>query len=167
MKERVISGLVLLLVLGLLVCPQLKAAPVTVTAIADSYVYSDAPDTNYGSNTYLFAMGGNPDYCGYGQTGDGNNPAARSYLKFDLGDIPDSATITSAQLDLKHAAGTAYTMGGHWQVHYVSDDSWTEGDITWANRPLQSPNQNEAPCPDSNCSDTLLDYVGAYGYPAT
>lgn len=89
---------------------------VTVTATADSYVSSGSTGTNYGGSTLL---------------GVDNSPVEATYLKFDLSAYA-GRTIQSATLQLR-SAGSGST--GTQNVKLVADDSWTEGGITYSNRP--------------------------------
>jgi Bacterial Ig-like domain len=89
---------------------------VTLTATADSYVSSGATGTNFGSGTTLVAD---------------NSPVETTYLKFDLSAY-SGRTLQSATLQLR-SAGNAST--GRQAVKLVASDSWTEGGITYSNRP--------------------------------
>ena len=89
---------------------------VTVTATADSYVSGGSTGTNYGGSTLL---------------GVDNSPVEATYLKFDLSAYA-GRTIQSATLQLR-SAGSGST--GTQNVKLVADDSWTEGGITYGNRP--------------------------------
>ena len=89
---------------------------VTLTATADSYVSSGAAGTNYGTSTVL---------------GVDNSPVEATYLKFDLSAYA-GRTLESATLQLR-SAGSGST--GTQNVKLVADDGWTEGGITYSNRP--------------------------------
>jgi hypothetical protein len=89
---------------------------VTLTATADSYVSSGATGTNYGTSTIM---------------GIDNSPVEVAYLKFDLSAYA-GRTLESATLQLR-SAGSGST--GKQNVKLVADDSWTEGGITYSNRP--------------------------------
>ena len=92
---------------------------VTLTATADSYVSSGATGTNYGTSTTL---------------GVDNSPVEVTYLKFDLSAYA-GRTLESATLQLGSAGNAS---GGKQNVKLVADDSWTEGAITYNNRPALS-----------------------------
>jgi hypothetical protein len=85
-----------------------------LTPIADAYVNSASPATNYGSSTSLYV------------DADG---IRSSYLKFDLNGL--SGTVTSATLQLY--AGSSQSTG--YQVYSVADTSWSESAITWNTKP--------------------------------
>jgi hypothetical protein len=91
-----------------------QSTTVTKNAVADSYVTADAPTTNYGSSSTLFA----------------NAPTTFSYLKFDLGDLA-SKNVTSAKVRLYLTNGSS----GSYSIKEVTDSSWTESGITYNNRP--------------------------------
>jgi hypothetical protein len=92
------------------------AETVTLTATADSYVSGGATGTNYGTSTIL---------------GVDANTVEISYLKFDLSAYA-GRTLESATLQLR-SAGSGST--GKQNIKVVADDSWTEGGITYNNRP--------------------------------
>jgi predicted outer membrane repeat protein len=56
----------------------------------DTYIYSGAKTTNYGTNVEM----------GVGEDNNTSNRVARSLIKFDLSSIPANATISSATLSL-------------------------------------------------------------------
>lgn len=89
---------------------------VTLTATADSYVTSASTGTNYGTSIML---------------GVDNSPVEVTYLKFDLSAYA-GRTLESATLQLR-SAGSGST--GKQNVKLVADDGWTEGGITYNNRP--------------------------------
>jgi hypothetical protein len=89
---------------------------VTLTATADSYVSSTATGTNYGTSTVLAVD---------------NSPAEVTYLKFDLSAYA-GRTLESANLQLRSAGSGSR---GTQNVKLVADDSWSEGGITYTNRP--------------------------------
>jgi hypothetical protein len=58
----------------------------------------------------------------------------RSYLKFDLSSIPDSATITEAKLWLYCFTSNDLSLP-QVDINHVADDNWSETTLTWSNRP--------------------------------
>jgi uncharacterized repeat protein (TIGR02059 family) len=97
---------------------------VTLTPLADAYVKSSAPGTNYGGATSLQLRDGSSD----------GSATARTYLKFDLSGI--SGTITSVKLrvfvtDAGTASGGVSATGND----FSGGGAWTEGALTWSNAP--------------------------------
>jgi hypothetical protein len=92
-----------------------KTAPGSdsLPAVADAFVKSSTPTTNYGYNSYLAA----------------DNVFYNSYLKFDLHGL--SGRVVDAQLRLYSLAGAST----QWQLYKAGNDSWTESGITWNNQP--------------------------------
>ncbi|MDT0168148.1 Ig-like domain-containing protein [Pseudarthrobacter sp. BRE9] len=90
---------------------------VTLTATADTYVSSAAPGTGYGTSAVLRV--------------DNFSPVEYSYLKFDLSPYA-GRTLESATLQLQ-SAGNAST--GKQNIKLVTDDTWTEGGMTYNTRP--------------------------------
>jgi len=86
----------------------------TVAAVADAYVSSTKPDTNFGSVTRLRAD---------------QLPLQRAYLRFDLGSL--SAPLSRATLMLYSESSS--TIG--YQVLAVADNSWQESTLTYGNAP--------------------------------
>jgi hypothetical protein len=89
----------------------------TFTPVADSYVNASSTSTNYGISTTLRVDG---------------SPFVNSYLRFNLSGL--SGTVTKATLRIY--ANSASTSGI--QAQGVSDISWGEKTITYANAPAMS-----------------------------
>jgi acid phosphatase type 7 len=85
-----------------------------VTPIADSYVDSGSPSTNYGSQTQL--------------RGDGS-PVVRSYLRFNVQGL--SAAVTRATLRIFANSASS----GGYEIRGVSNNTWVESTITYSNAP--------------------------------
>jgi hypothetical protein len=106
---------------------QSAPAPVTTpstatyifTPVADSYVSSAYPSTNYGTSTVLKAQSG--------------SPITRSYLRFNVGDIAGSITKATLKLYTSTTSSTGY------QVRSVSNTSWEENLINYSNAPAFGP----------------------------
>ena len=87
-----------------------------LTPIADTYVNGGASTTNYGTTTSMITKTSSTDRY--------------AYLKFDLSGV--SGSITSAKLKLfTKSLSSASTRS----VYALSNDSWSETDITWNNKP--------------------------------
>ena len=87
-----------------------------LTPVADTYVNGGASTTNYGTTTSMITKTSSTDRY--------------AYLKFDLSGV--SGSITSAKLKLfTKSLSSASTRS----VYALSNDSWSETDITWNNKP--------------------------------
>jgi hypothetical protein len=91
----------------------LTSGSATLNPTADAKVDGSAPTTNYG--TSALRVDASPD--------------VRSYLKFDTSGV--SGTVDSATLRIW--ATSAQSVG--FDVYAVSDSSWTETGLTYANQP--------------------------------
>ena len=93
------------------------AAPtvLTFTPTADTFVESDTPTTNYGTNTVV---------------GTDNSPVKRMLLKFTVAGV-EGRQVLSAKLRLRcvNASG----VGG--VFHRVANTSWAESGVNWNNAP--------------------------------
>jgi hypothetical protein len=85
-------------------------------AVADAYVSSATPTSNYGAASKLSVDG---------------SPTIRSYLRFDVR-IPAGTAITDARLRLYTTTRSTSTGVS---VSAVTDDGWSEGSLTYANAP--------------------------------
>ena len=98
----------------------------TVYVDEDAYVKQGAPGSTY--NTTALWIGWDSSPAGF----------LRTWLEFDLTSLslPPGTTVASTQLHLYRygSGGTTLPEG----VYYGSDDSWTEGNITWGNQPFSS-----------------------------
>lgn len=93
-----------------------------ITSSEDAYVNGgSAANTNYGTDTRLVV-----------KNVSSSNQKRETYLKFDLCDV--NQAFTSAQLRLKVFAGTPEAGEEH-SVYLVSNDTWSENNITWNNKP--------------------------------
>ena len=93
------------------------------TPTSDAFVQQGIPTVNFGDNTTLMVKKDDNYLGGYYNR--------EAFLKFDLSNI--SGTIGSAQLMLfVESVGVGSTTIG---ISSVEDDTWTEGGITWNNKP--------------------------------
>jgi hypothetical protein len=88
----------------------------TFTAVADTYVDSSIPNTNYGTRTNLLIDA---------------SPIQESYLKFQLSGLTGN-TVTSAKLRL-YVSDNGSVKGG--SVAKMSNNSWAETAVTYNTRP--------------------------------
>ena len=98
-----------------------SADVVSLAAIDDALVNSTKPANVYGLTHYLSVY-----YDGIAYN--------RSYLKFDLSAIPDSAVVTSAHLRLFAFANNGFALPSV-AVKLVANDNWSEATLSWNNRP--------------------------------
>ena len=87
---------------------------ITFHPVADAYVDSGSPSTNYGTQTQL--------------RGDGS-PVVRSYLRFDV----QGAGGTVSRATLRIYANSA--LSGGYEIRNVSNNTWGETSITYSNAP--------------------------------
>lgn len=123
--SKVTVALAVLLLLGLAGSHPVMAGTYTIYPEADSYVDSLNPNTNYGTETQLYATYF-PDYLGSTLT-------QRAFLKFDLSVIPKGYIITAATLNLYVTSNGGHPPLGTTNLYHVGD-AWTESGITWDNQ---------------------------------
>jgi hypothetical protein len=127
-----------LALLCLSLCP-VKAATVTLPAVADSYVQYGTPTTNYGSANVI-------DVESNGAT----DPLTRwGYLKFDLSSLV-GATITSVSLNLY---GNSTNTTSDTIRCYTTATTWTETGLTW---------NSKTPISTTNYNDTIVGTTAQY-----
>ena len=100
------------------------ASSVELIPTEDSYIDYNEPNINYGSSNYLQTWGEVCYISCYGY---------KTYLKFDLSDVPSSATITSAELKLYLWSKNSQT--SIISAFYCSNNNWNELLINWNNAP--------------------------------
>lgn len=103
---------------GVVASSVIGTTTVTLYPIADTYVNSSSPDTNYGNANRLYLR----------------KETAYAYIMFNLSSIPLDANIISVELKVYLSNIGGYT--GSIGAHYCSNDSWTELDTNWNNRPI-------------------------------
>jgi hypothetical protein len=91
------------------------AATSTLTAVADTYVRSDAPGGNFGTATGIRVDG---------------SPVANGYLRFNVS-VPAGEVVTRATLRLY----TTSSSGSGFTVHRVASTTWGETTTTYGNAP--------------------------------
>lgn len=95
---------------------------VTLNSVADSYVASDTPTTNFGAATALYVDG---------------SPFKTTYIKFDLTPYAGQ-TLLSAQLVIQTTTGTSSGSPDTQTIKLVDDASWVENLINYNNKPALS-----------------------------
>ncbi len=87
---------------------------ITFTPLADAYVNSSSPSSNYGTNTSLRVDA---------------SPTVRSYLKFNVQGLSGAPTRATLRLFATSTSTTGVNING------VSNTSWVETSITYSNAP--------------------------------
>ncbi len=96
---------------------------VILSPVADSWVYANFANMNYGNSNSL-------------QAENFSSPETRQiYIKFNLSTIPPSGTLTSATLHM-YATSLSWQTNRILGTYFVSNDSWTESGIIWNNKPV-------------------------------
>ena len=93
-------------------------APVTVTAVADTYARSDSSNSNYGAQATIQGY-----RAWFGST------TYQPFVRFSVGALP--ATPVSAKVRL-YVTDSSTATGALFQT---ADATWTENGLTWNNRP--------------------------------
>jgi hypothetical protein len=94
--------------------------PLTFKAVADAYVDSSLPTTNFGGAPALLADA---------------SPVCIGYLRFVVTGIgTQRPTRAIVRLQVDSVAGSPSGSGG--SIHRISDDSWQEASVTYSTRPL-------------------------------
>jgi len=101
----------------------------TLYPIADAYVDSESPSSNYGGSDWLYALFWDYEYI--------EDVRRNAYLLFDLSEFPSDVNIISAEIYLY--AWTAWSPTAHVGAHYCPNVTWNEIEITWENAPSFSP----------------------------
>jgi hypothetical protein len=105
--------------------PATSSTTLTFTTIADTYVQSDLPTSNFGSAN---------------QSVTDNSPVRHMLLKFNVTGVGTRAVVNAK---LRLYCKNASPFGG--EFHRVADTTWSEGSVNW----------NNAPAADSNTLATL------------
>ena len=94
---------------------------VTLTAVADTYIYDQSPESNYGTEATILLNNRT-------QNPTASRAVLRGLLRFDLSAIPTEATVLSAALDFVQDNDNSGL------VDIVeATDSWDETTATWDN----------------------------------
>ncbi len=95
---------------------------IVLTPVADAYVFSSAPTTNYGAATLLYVGSLSASSTG------------RALFRFNLSGIPSGATVQSAafQAYLVQFSATPALLDVELKR---SDAAWQEMTVTWASQP--------------------------------
>ncbi|WP_051256624.1 CBM96 family carbohydrate-binding protein [Cystobacter fuscus] len=94
----------------------------TLEPVADAYVSSSAPGTNYGSSGELIV----------------DRSFNETFLRFDLSSLPPNVRVKSVKLSATAYTGFAWGGDGSVYTYFVPDDSWAENTVTWNTKPAVS-----------------------------
>ena len=114
---KIVLSLTLTALLAGLLPGEINAAIYSITPTDDTYADQLAPGNYYSSLNTLITRK--------------SIAAAQTYLKFSLEDIPATEQIVGAVFGLySHYGYHAWVT-----LNHLSDDSWSERELTWNNRP--------------------------------
>lgn len=128
----ILCTLVLCATAALILIPNVQASTmVTISANADTSIWSEYPTGNYGTTSLWVLTSNEPPIY-----------SRRSLLNFDLSTIPGGVTITSATLNLYFYK--APHISRLYSAHRITG-AWAESTVTW----------NTAPSFDSTATSTI------------
>lgn len=102
--------------------PTATAVTVVLTAVADTYVYSSSPATNYGAAAVLYVGSQSASVTG------------RALFRFNLAGIPAGATVQDARFQVYLVQSSASPPVLDVELKR-SDAAWQEMTVTWSNQP--------------------------------
>ena len=100
------------------VAPTASAATTTLTPVADTYVNSVNPNTNYGTSTQL---------------GVDKSEVKNLFLKFDLSAVTGTISSAKLRLHVDDVSGAGSSNGGTYRL--MSNTTWAETGPTYNNQP--------------------------------
>lgn len=128
-----------------------------IPAVADAYVDNATPNSNYGNSLFLYTHYYNQSVA-QASAGSGSQnevgPVVRTWLKFDLSQIPSQAEIDSVNLRV-HTAIWGTRSVNKVSVFLCDDTSWTESVLSWNNAP-STPTSNSLGTIE--CANPDMDY---------
>jgi chondroitin AC lyase len=127
-----------------------NASPFSPTGEANKIVVDNISWTGYTAPIALypdydaFVRNGSYSAINYGLVdlievkGADANYGREAFLQFDLSGISSGATLDSATLKMNLKSSYTDALNNSWDVSSVTNDSWTEGTITWNTKPASS-----------------------------
>lgn len=91
----------------------------TLSPTRDTYTNNEFPDTNYGSNEYLYV-------------GNLSGGECRSYVQFSKSDLPSSIQEVYLQINITYISGVL-----HLRI-YTMCEEWNESSVTYNNCPISN-----------------------------
>jgi hypothetical protein len=112
----------------------------------DAKVFSQQAESNFG---------GDPDLIAAAWNFGGNDEVLRSYIEFDLDELPNNITITNAELSLYYNADAPEGHAGdNTALLQRITQPWTENTVSWGDQPATTTtNQVVLPVSQSNDQD--------------
>ncbi|NHA66597.1 CBM96 family carbohydrate-binding protein [Phycicoccus flavus] len=98
--------------------------PQALAPLEDTWVNSTSTGTNYGASWVMRSRGGTSEQV--------------SYLKFRVPTVPAGKALKSATLALSSSANSWASTTETQEIRVVTDSSWSQSTMTWANRPAVS-----------------------------
>lgn len=98
------------------------------SAVHDVHVNQNKPNNNY-NNDYQLEVGRN------------NNNVFRTYIQYDLPDLPDCSVITNAELTLIQNWARNFEATDLYLNVYECESEWNEDKIVWNNQPVSDLSQ--------------------------
>lgn len=124
------------------------ADTITADLEADARVNRGSPDASYGGDNVLTVRRGT----------DANT--FKSYLRFDLSNVPDLADVTAVTLNLTAVNSSGVVEVAWWDqtvsVFGLQDAAWDEGTVTWNNAPANNTANSGSPAASSFLSPAQL-----------
>ncbi len=115
--------LVIIIALAIPALGSLDPDTVFLTAVADAKVDASTPNANFGGLSHL-VVGRVYEFLSEEYV----------FIKFDLSSVPAGSTVTGSSLRLYLYQGEAHVGGVNLMASRVTG-GWTEGGITWNNKP--------------------------------
>jgi hypothetical protein len=137
--------------------PTVKASTqISIVASEDSYVDNSSPNTTFGDSIFLYTHNYSESVAQASAGGSTQNyvgPITNTWLKFDLSQVPSTASIDSFFLKMRTSMWGTRSVNNV-RVYICDDNSWTESGITWNNAPSPS----SIPLDAVDCVDPDVDY---------
>lgn len=98
--------------------PSASAPTTTFTPVADTYVASDQPGTNFGTRTQYWLDA---------------SPTRRMFLRFNVSGLADPVIDARLRMHVDNVTNAQSNRGGAYRL--MSNTSWSETGTTWRNQP--------------------------------
>src|SRR5688572_8920399 len=98
--------------------PPVSAATITAIPVADTYVASDTPATNFGKRGNFWVD---------------RSPNRRILMKFNVSGLTAPVVTAKLRMHVDNVTGAESSSGGTYRL--MSNKSWTETGVTWNSQP--------------------------------